>query len=166
MADSGLHLGSPSPEIGGAPASLSARPIDSLRLIHLKAGRGAAAIADRLDLPAATAATDKAAWLGPGEWLLFDYGGDWSAALIAARGIGTLAWSDASDMFCALDLGDARPLLGRLTGLVPTSFEAGRTVRTCLAGIRVTLLGRPDGVWLLFERSYAVHLRCWLDTAL
>jgi sarcosine oxidase gamma subunit len=159
-----LEAGAPSG--GGARQAMTAVPVDPVRLIHLRAGRDAAAIAARLALPAASRATERAAWLGPGEWLLFDDEGDWDDALRSAGAAATLIWSDASDALAVLDLGHAGPLLARLTGLHPDSFATGRAVRSQLAGLRVTLIGRTGGLWLLFDRSLASHMRAWLDVAL
>ena len=117
-------------------------------------------------LPECGAATPNALGIGPGDWLLLYPEAARDAAeteIAAAAGYAV----EVSDALIILDLHAAAAPISRLTGLEDASFAPGRVARTKLAGIPVILTGLDERtVRMIFDISYARHMRRYLDLAL
>jgi heterotetrameric sarcosine oxidase gamma subunit len=138
---------------------------EGLRLFRVKFAGDAAQGAKALSLPDSGHATPTALAIGPQDWLLIhpDAEAGATAAAIAVAGGYAI---EVSDALIVLDCDNADQMLGRLTGLDVACFGPGRTGRTRLAGIAVVLTGLDvGGVRMIFDRSYARHMRRYLDLA-
>ncbi len=146
-------------------AAIAARPVEGFRLFRVKFAGESEEGAKALGLPDCGHATPSALAIGPGDWLLIHPEADADAAAARVTTAGGYA-IEVSDALIVLDLKDATQVLSRLTGLGIACFEPGRTARTRLAGIAVVLAGLDmGGVRMIFDRSYARHMRRYLDLA-
>jgi sarcosine oxidase subunit gamma len=131
-------------------------------------------IALRLRAPGKTCSSGDYAllWLTPAEWLLECPVKDTDALHSAltrrlARSLAVVA--DMSDAFACFDLSGARAsdvlASGCSLDLRADMFPAGRVARTSLAGVPVIIrkTGEPHGFRCLVDRSFARHIRDWLQ---
>lgn len=108
-------------------------------------------------------------WMGPGEWLLFASAehGEQLAALQTHAVENGAATAHAGDRLVVLELDASAELLSGLTGLPEEVLRPGRAARTRLADIPVTIAASLSARFrLLFDRTYAPHMRAWLDCAI
>jgi hypothetical protein len=161
------------PDLRWSDAPIPVREIEDIDAALLKAPyfRESDLVAT-LDLPAELAKTrigkNDDLCIGITEWILLarpDHVGKLDELLRWAedRGIGS---TRCGDRLCILELDAPRSLLASLTGLRCEALATGRVARTRLADIRVTFAAIAEGTtWLIFDRSYAPHVRAWLDRA-
>lgn len=112
----------------------------------------------------------EALWIGPGEWLLLARSPhlrelDQIQHRTNEEGIASVR---CGSRLCILELDMEADVLAGLTGLPTAALEPNRVARTRLAGILVTLAANADGstMRIIFDRSFAPHLRAWLDCAI
>jgi heterotetrameric sarcosine oxidase gamma subunit len=149
--------------------AIAAVPVRDLALFHVRIGRNGAAAVAALGLPDATRATDDAIWIGPSEWLVTcprAEATETSIRIEAALDGGAGWMAEISDRIVALDVADALTW-SHLTGLSVGALSEGRTARTRLGDVAITLVGLAGGsTRLLIDRSYEQYLRGWLDRAI
>jgi heterotetrameric sarcosine oxidase gamma subunit len=147
-------------------AAIAARRCEGLGLLRVKFLESRAAGAEALGLPASGDATVGALGIAPCDWLLFHPESEHEACAARVRDAGGYA-VDLSDALIVLDLDGAAETVSRLTGIDRARFAQGKAARTRLAGIAVVLTGMGEGdVRMIFDRSYAHHLRRYWDVAL
>lgn len=121
-------------------------------------------------LTASTLGNMEMLWIGPGEWLVvvspeylsdLDKFQDWTnkASIASVR---------CGSRLGILKLDTEADLLAGLTGLPTLALKPNRVARTRLAGILVTLAATANGstMRIIFDRSFAPHLRAWFDRAI
>lgn len=167
-----LNLASPS-VLSWKAARIPAKLSGDFEGLHLKVPPGREGdVIGRFRLPGPLAASKvgniDALWLGPGEWLVFVTKDLRELSELQGRlGSAGIASVRCGSRLCLLELEAEAELLAGLTGLVPDALGPGRAARTRLADIPVTLTASTEGAMrLIFERSYAPHLRAWLDSAI
>lgn len=110
----------------------------------------------------------EACWMGPAEWLLLASTGflhdlDKMEDVLRVERVPSVRCGSRLQI---LDFGPVISLFRDLTGLPGAALAPGRTARTRLADVPVTLAVRGDGrIRLFFERIHAPHLRTWLERA-
>jgi sarcosine oxidase, subunit gamma len=163
----------------GTPARVATQPRPIAHLLHLAADRKPEALRDAaraaagLDLPpepgrSARAEGSVAFWLGPGRWLVEATDASAAQALLAAcDGPGTVVDVTGGRVALVVAGPGARLLLaaGCPLDLHPRAFPEGAAAATLLAGIPVLLHALQGGIEVYAPRSYAPHLRSWLDHA-
>jgi heterotetrameric sarcosine oxidase gamma subunit len=111
----------------------------------------------------------EALWLAPGEWLLLA-GRDRVQEVTEIRERlekSRIATADCSDRLTIIELDPLTTPIGALTGLSRQVLEPGGVARTRLADIHVTVsVGSTKQIRLIFDRTFAVHMRGWLDRAI
>jgi heterotetrameric sarcosine oxidase gamma subunit len=108
-------------------------------------------------------------WIGPGEWLLIVPAEqkDQLADLRRSAADKGAATADAEDRLTILALDMGADQVAGLTGLKLTDLCPRHVSRTRLADIPVVIAAGTGAMFrLLFDRSYAPHVRAWLDRAL
>lgn len=147
-------------------AALGARRCEGLGLLRVKFLASDAERAMALGLPGCGVASERALCMAPSDWLLIHPEGEHAAVTARVQAAGGYA-VDLSDALVVVDLDDAAAAISRLTGLESARLAQGRAARTKLAGIAVVLTGlREEGVRMIFDRSYAHHLRRYWDAML
>lgn len=146
-------------------AAIPACPCEGLRLFRVKFAGDGTQGARTLGLPGCGHATPTALAIGPNDWLLMHPQADADAAASAVAAAAGYA-IEVSDALIVLALGDASPIMSRLTGLDVACFSPGRTASMRLAGLAVVLAGlETGGVRMIFDRSYARHMSRYLELA-
>lgn len=154
-------------------ARLPGRLRSGFAAAHLKAGRVADVVENSAwGLPPALALTTKgsteALWVGPGEWLLVcpaQHDGELEdlRRKLGEQGIRSVRCESRLHI---LDLDVPARLVCDLTGLPGGSLAPCRVARTRLAEIAVIIAAASDGaISMIFDRTYAPHVRAWLDRA-
>jgi heterotetrameric sarcosine oxidase gamma subunit len=155
-------------------APIGARQITGLAIRHVKvAQHSVPTLVAALTLPGAGRIANvgpvECFWIGPGEWLMLaaaerhDELGmlERNASEHGAAGIAV------EDRLTVLQVDATADLLCALTGLTAETLAAGRVARTRLADIPVIIAAGPvAGFRLLFDRTFAPHMRGWLDRAI
>lgn len=106
--------------------------------------------------------------IAPDEWLLIASVGS-VHELIKMRGaceaLG-FVWVDCQSSIQILEVYASANLVASLAGLPDCAIKPGAVARTRLADIPVVIAANTGSVRLLFDRTYAPHLRAWLDCAI
>lgn len=171
MAETILPIKIGAREVDWAGARISARRVSDVCLFRLKqTKRDQEAAAPPLAmLPGVGASTELAAWLGPGEWLLFcstSNRRELAEGLCAVQDEGRGYWTELSDALTVLSLDADTPIIAELTGLPLASLGPCRAARTRAAAIAMLfVVGADRRTLMIFESTFDRHVRAWLNVA-
>ena len=168
-----LKLAAPS-AVGWDTARIPGRRLEGFDAVHLKAAPAREPeLSTRFGFPGPLAASRigdvEALWIGPGEWLLVaspEHLSDLDT-LQGRTDDGAIASVRCGNRLCILQLEADADAFAGLTGLPAAALEPGRVARTRLADLPVILAANAAGAMrMIFDRTYAPHLRAWLDRAI
>jgi heterotetrameric sarcosine oxidase gamma subunit len=154
-------------------AQIPATELTGLRILHIRVPSRHVFAEENLGFPKRQRISWngdlESIWLGPGEWLVLSRAPDEQPLKEIGQEVAGLggAVTQAQDRLLALELHASIQLLCGLTGLAKDNLALGCVARTRLADIPVIIAAAAaEKFHLLFDRTYAQHMRAWLDRAI